>query len=492
MVDELSDRFATALLERGIQKGDRMAILALNQPEWLIAYFAAAKIGAAVVALNVRYRDSELEYMLNQSKVKLLISVDATPEYCFRDFFASFREKIPTVQQFVFIGEGFPGSMSFEQLLKTERRSDLLAEAGRACDENDTLSIIYTSGTTGRPKGALLTHKSMLASARAQAAHLNIRETDVTAGHMPLNHVGGITCSVLMALVSGSSLVLIPHFRPDLVLEAIDKHGITVFAGVPTMFVMMFNVPQFHEYNVSSVRICVAGGSNVEPQLCRMIAERFPGAKLVNLYGLSETSGACIISRPDDPSEKVMQSIGVPIGDFQAKIVGAGGEELPPGEIGELAIRGDCVVVGYDGLEEAAKEAFSPDGWLYTGDLAYRDEEGYVYLKGRKKEMYIQGGFNVYPVEIENLLTTYPKVVIAAGIGVPDPVFGEVGRYYIVPKAGCEVTEEELLAFCRQHLADYKVPRQFVIVDHLPLTPAGKVQKSVLKQMAAAELRPPQ
>ncbi len=488
-LDELSDRFATALLEHGVQKGDRIAILAYNQPEWLIAFFAAAKIGAAVVALSVRYRDTELEYMLNQSKVKLLVSIDATPEFCFRDFFASFREKIPTVQQFVFIGEGFPGSLSFDELLKTDRRPDLLAEAGQACSECDTMSIIYTSGTTGRPKGALLTHKSMLASARAQAAHFDIQETDITAAHMPFNHVGGLTCAVLTALVSRSSLVLIPNFRPDLVLEAIDKYRITVFGGVPTMFVMMFNMPRFHEFDVSSVRLCIAGGSNVEPQLCREIVEKFPSTKLVNLYGLSETSGACIISPMNDSLEKVMQSIGKPIGDFQAKVIGKDGEELPPGEIGELAIQGACVVAGYDGLEDATKEAFSADGWLYTGDMAYLDEEGYVYLKGRKKEMYIQGGFNVYPVEIENLLTTHPKVAIAAGIGIPDPVFGEVGRYYILPKAGYEVTEDELLAFCRQHLADYKVPRQFVIVDDLPLTPAGKVQKSLLKQMAAAEFQ---
>lgn len=227
----------------------------------------------------------------------------------------------------------------------------------------------------------------------------------------------------------------------------------------------------------------------MEPQLCREIVEKFPSTKLVNLYGLSETSGACIISPMNDSLEKVMQSIGKPIGDFQAKVIGKDGEELPPGEIGELAIQGACVVAGYDGLEDATKEAFSADGWLYTGDMAYLDEEGYVYLKGRKKEMYIQGGFNVYPVEIENLLTTHPKVAIAAGIGIPDPVFGEVGRYYILPKAGYEVTEDELLAFCRQHLADYKVPRQFVIVDDLPLTPAGKVQKSLLKQMAAAEFQ---
>ncbi len=485
-LDELSDHLASALMEQGIQKGDKIAILALNQPEWLITFFAAAKIGAAVVALNVRYRETELEYMLNQSEVKLLISVDETPEFNFREFFYAFREKIPRVERFVFIGEGFPGSLSFKELLASDARTDLLARAGQEVAEDDTIIIIYTSGTTGRPKGAMLTHKSILASARAQAEHLQITEEDISAAHLPLNHVGGITCAVMVALVSNSAVVLIPHFRPDLVLEAVERHRITILGGVPTMFVMMFNVPRFSEYDVSSVRLCVAGGSNVEPQLCRLIVERFPGAKLVNLYGASETSGACVLSRLDDTPEKVAQSIGVMIGDFQVKVVGTGKKELPLGEIGELAIKGDCVVKGYDGLEAETKEAFSADGWLYTGDLAYLDEEGYIYLKGRKKEMYIQGGFNVYPAEIENLLTTHPKVAIAAGIGIPDPVFGEVGRFYILPRPGCEVTEEELTAFCRKHLADYKVPREFVIVNELPLTPAGKVQKSVLKQQYEA------
>jgi fatty-acyl-CoA synthase len=276
--------------------------------------------------------------------------------------------------------------------------------------------------------------------------------------------------------------VLVPSFHPKEVLEATDKHKVTIFAGVPTMYVMVLNYSDFKKYDLSSVRMCIVGGSNVEPQLCQDISKNFPNARVMNLYGLSETSGACVLSRLDDGIEKVSESIGVVIDNFKVKVVDDKRQELPTGEIGELAFKGDCVAKGYFGLEEETRESFGLDGWLYTGDVGYLDEDGYVYLKGRKKEMYIQGGFNVYPAEIENLLIKHPKVAVAAGIGVPDPVFGEVGRFYIIPKEGMEVTEDELMKYCREKLADYKVPKQFVFVKELPLTPAGKINKSLIKQ----------
>ncbi|MBC7105876.1 MAG: AMP-binding protein, partial [Firmicutes bacterium] len=203
----------------------------------------------------------------------------------------------------------------------------------------------------------------------------------------------------------------------------------------------------------------------VEPQLAAAIKANFSRARLVNLYGLSESSGACVLSPLDDPVEKVASSIGVPIGDFRVRAVDDAGRELPPGETGELVVYGDCVASGYYNLPEATRETFRSDGALLTGDMGYLEPDGHVVLRGRKKEMYVQGGFNVYPVEIENVLTQHPKVAMAAGIGVPDPVFGEVGRFYIIPRPGTQPTAEELQAYCRERLADYKVPRQFVFVE---------------------------
>ncbi|WP_078428275.1 class I adenylate-forming enzyme family protein [Alkalihalobacterium alkalinitrilicum] len=485
-LDEISNRLASSLLDEGFKKGDNIAVVALNQLEWLYTYFAAAKIGVGVVALNVRYREAEFEYMLNNSNCKGLVTINEFADFNYSQFFRGFQSKVPTIEKYIFIGGGFEGSLSFEELVHRAPNIEKLAAAQGIVQEEDTVIIIYTSGTTGRPKGTKITNKSILASARAQADHTKLTEADRIVGNLPLNHVGGITCTIHTALVSMGSVVLVPFFTADLVLEAIHYHKPTMIGGVPTMFVMMLNHKDVDKYDLSSIRICTIGGSNVEPRLCNILSEKFPEATLFNLYGLSESSGACVLTKTTDPMEKVQQSIGVPIGDFKVKVVDVNKEELPVGDVGELAFKGECIANGYFGLEKESMETFS-DEWLYTGDMGSVDEEGYIYFKGRQKEVYIQGGYNVYPVEVENILATHPKVAIVAGIGVPDSFFGEVGRFYIITIPGASVTEEELKLFCRQHIADYKVPKQFEIVTELPLTPAGKVQKALLKQQYLQE-----
>ncbi|WP_051273593.1 class I adenylate-forming enzyme family protein [Desulfotruncus alcoholivorax] len=482
-MDEISDRLAYSLLQLGISKGDMIAVVAPNQPEWLYTFFAAVKIGAPVVALNVRYRLAEFDYMLNNSQAKALVCIDSFGEFDFRQFFKENRSRFPSVEKYIYITSNkLQDDISLGDLCKTVvENQSLLEQAKQEVDETDTAIIIYTSGTTGKPKGAMISNKNILASASAQVEHFNIQATDVFIGSLPLNHVGGITCAVTSCLICGGSVVLIPSFRPDLVLQASAEYGITIMAGVPTMYVMMLNVSGIDKYDLSSVRYCIAGGSNVEPQLCTAISKTFPGAKLLNLYGLSETSGACVLSSLDDGVEKVSESIGVVIDNFKVKVVDGNGNELPAEQIGELVFKGDCVISGYLGMEKETADNFR-NGWVYTGDMGYIDNDGHIYLKGRKKEMYIQGGFNVYPVEIENVLTRHPKVAMAAGFGVPDPVFGEVGRFYIVTKPGEVLTEEELFNYCKQNLADYKIPKQFEFADDLPLTPAGKIHKSLLKE----------
>ncbi|MCH6264357.1 class I adenylate-forming enzyme family protein [Neobacillus citreus] len=488
-LDDVTDVLASALLQEGFERGDKMAILALNQLEWLYTYFAAAKIGVGVVALNVRYRDSELEYMLNNSKAKGIVSISGHQGFNFAQFFEKFQDKVPSVEKYIFIGYGFEGSLSFEEWLARPLDRGRLEAAKQAVLEEDTAVVIYTSGTTGKPKGTMITNRSILASAKAQADHLSLGAGDCTVGSLPLNHVGGITCAVHALLVSYGSIVLVPEFIPEKVLQVIHHVKPTVFGGVPTMYHMLLNHKHINQYDLSSIKVCIAGGSNVDPTQCEMIETKFPNAKIINLYGLSETSGACIMTRLTDSLEKVQQSIGVPIGDFSLMIVDAEQKELASGEVGEVAVKGDCRAKGYFELEEETRLAFSEDGWLYTGDMGYLDHEGYVILKGRKKEMYIQGGYNVYPVEVENILMSHPKIGFAAGIGVPDSFLGEVGRYYIIPKEGATMTEEEVKSFCQQHLADYKVPRQVVFVSQLPQTPAGKIQKSALKEQYLKQLQ---
>lgn len=483
-VDETTDRIASGLLALGIGKGDRIGLISLNQPEWLYTYFAAAKIGAVIVALSPRYRDVEIGYMLNQSRARALVCLARTVEMDYVDFFSSFRRSVPSVTEFFFVGgEGFEGSRRFEDLVLPAADRTALERARAAVKPDDLVMIIYTSGTTGKPKGASLTHRSQLVSARAQALHTRLTESDSILAVLPFNHVSGITCTILAALLSGGTCVLVPIPDLDEIVRNLDRYRTTIFGGVPALYKLLFLKESFRTLDTTGMRLVVCGGANAEPSLLRQLQKAFPDATVMNLYGLSETSGGVVMSPWDSDFEKTVRSVGRTLPGVEVKVVDpADGRTLDSGQIGELCFKGPCVAKGYFGMPAETREAFDPEGWVYSGDMGYMDSEGYLFLMGRRKEMYIQGGFNVYPAEVENLLCTHPKVCLAAGIGVPDPIFGEVGRYYVVPEPGTDPTEEELKAYCRKHLADYKVPREIVFRQSLPMTPAGKVMKSKLQE----------
>ncbi len=482
-MNDQSDRMAAGLLRLGFTKGDRIGIIGLNQPEWLYTYFAAAKIGVVIVGLNVRYRDTELEYILNQSEARGLVTLTRAGELDYVEYLDAFRARIPSVETFIFVGgEGFAGSHRIETLLDEEPDRKALARAGAEVRPEDLVMIIYTSGTTGRPKGAALSHRSQLASARAQTVHCRVTAEDSVLVVLPLNHVSGITCMVLCALLAGATGILIPEVDFDDIVTQMRDHQPTIFGGVPTLFTLLFMREAFLALDLSRVRLVVSGGSNSDPPLLRQLKEVFPRATVMNLYGLSEVSGGVVMSPWESGFEQTVRSIGRPFPGMEVKVRDPEGRELAAGETGELHFRGECVVQGYFRMPAETAAAFDEDGWVASGDMGYIDEDGYIILMGRKKEMYIQGGFNVYPVEVENLLNKHPKVAMAAGIGVPDPVMGEVGRYYIISNPGQAATEEELKAYCSRHLADYKVPRQIVFCPSLPLTPVGKVMKAKLRE----------
>jgi acyl-CoA synthetase (AMP-forming)/AMP-acid ligase II len=483
-VDDATDHVACGLLNLGIKKGDRIGIIGLNQPEWIFAYFAAAKIGAVVVGLNVRYRDVELDYILNQSETRAVITLaDLGGMMDYVAFFDGFRSRVPTVKDYIFIGgTGFDGSHTFDGLMNTPVDRDALDKAQASVTPDDLMIIIYTSGTTGRPKGAAITHKSQLASARAQALHTKITPDEMVPLALPFNHVGGITCGLLTTLLGRGACDLIPMFDPNQIIEKAKVNPPTIMPGVPTMHTLLLMNENISTLNSENVRVVITGGSNAEPALLNTLYKTFPKATVMNLYGLSESSGALVLSPWDSDFDTTVRSIGKPIGDFQVKVVDKQGNQLPAGEVGELYFKGDAVASEYFKMPDETAQTFGTDGWLRTGDMGYVDENGYITLMGRLKEMYIQGGFNVYPVEVENLLSKHPKVAMVAGIGVPDPVLGEIGRYYIVPKPGEEPTEDEIRAYCKEHMADYKVPKQIVFRQELPLTPVGKIMKAQLKE----------
>lgn len=492
------DSMARAWLQMGLVHGDRIAIAAANSREWLVTYLSAAKIGAVLVPLNVVYRDREFIHMLNQSGTRVLVCDAAAGDFEFGPFLARISAEVPGVERFVFIcsGEersvgatggsptGPPGSVRWEEL-ESSGPADRL-EAPAAVEPHHPLAIIYTSGTTGTPKGAVMTHGSALASAAGQVRTFNQDSDDVILGTMPWNHVGGITATLGTCLLTGGSVALLPRFHPELVAAAVAQAGVTMMVGVPTMYKMMLGSEAFQDLDVASVRLCVAGGSNVEPALAHAIAGRFPGVRLANLYGLSETSGACIISPVQDSLDTVSTTIGTALSGFEARIVDDLGSPLPTGVTGELQVRGGGIAGGYWDMPGATEATFTRGGWLFTGDICSMSDDGHVTLLGRKKEMYVRGGYNVYPAEIENVLGAHPTVAMCAVIGIPDPVFGETGCAFVVPAPGETVDPEALREMCRSTLAEYKVPDRVEIVDSLPMTPAGKIRKVELAVPAPA------
>ena len=495
-LEDASDRVATALLDLGIGHGDRVAIAAPNGLEWLMTWFGTAKVGAILVTLNVVYRERELVHMLAQSGARVLVSAPSHAECNFVTLYRELRAagKLPALEHCVFLGDGDGGAdagagESWTALARTPADPTRLAAAATKVDSADPAVILYTSGTTGMPKGAVLTHGSLLASARAQAAHLRVGASDVLIGHMPLNHVGGMTCTLLTQLVGGGRVALFGAFSPATALETLGRDGVTVMIGVPTVYAKMLAHPQLAQLDTSRIRLCIIGGSNVEPALAGRVHDAFPRAALVNLYGLSECSGAAIISPPGDSLEDISTTIGVMIGSAQGKIVDDEGRTLPDGDAGELWIHTDSVAAGYWELPEASRGMFREGGWLATGDMAARRVDGRYTLRGRKKEMYIRGGYNVYPAEVENVIALHPAVAAVAIVGAPDETLGEVGVAFVVCKEGQRLDLEELRQLVGSQVARYKVPDRLVLLDEMPLTPVGKIKKATLAEQAASAVR---
>ena len=476
-MEAASRRLASALLQRGLVRGDRIALLSHNQMEWLQLFFAATRIGVAVVALSPRYREAEIAFMLDDSQSK---AVFATREIDGFDFQAMLQGLIPTLpalrEVLTIDGEVF-AAMAASPV--DDAALDL---ASAAVQPTDLAMVIYTSGTTGRPKGCALTHASLLASAHGQWRHTRTQPGDLVQLANPFNHVGGITCGILTQLLAGGSCELVAVFKAKTVLDMIRRHPPAILIGVPTMMTLLLMHPESTQVDLSSVRLIITGGSNVDATLLGQLQQRMPAAKIMNLYGLSEASGALVMTPWQCSDEDLMHSIGRVLDGAQVRVHGPDGTALPAGEIGELQFRGLGVVRDYIGA--AAGQGAFEGGWLRTGDLGAIDARGLITLKGRMKDMYIQGGFNVYPAEVEALIATHPAVVMVAGIGVPDPVLGEIGRYFVVAREGSGLTAAEVLAHCAGRIADYKMPRQVVLRSELPLTPAGKILKAQLRSEA--------
>ncbi|MFP4473917.1 MAG: class I adenylate-forming enzyme family protein [Desulfatibacillaceae bacterium] len=482
-LDDVSDRLASAFLRAGIAKGDHVGLIALNQPEWLYVYFAAVKIGAVVVGMNAFSSRAEILQGLRAADVKAVVSCKSFGETDFVRMFQKGADILRHVGHYIFIGgPAFAGSQGLESMIGEDVDGDALAKAREKVEPDDTTMIIYTSGTTDSPKGAALTNRSQLASASAQARHMRVREDDVLLFTPPLTHVGGITCGFLCMMLARAGSVLVPLPIADEVMEQFTEHQPTILVAFPGSHYRILASEDFHRIDTSVVRLVVTGGGCMDGDLAADMAAAYPDATLMNLYGLTETSGAAIMTPWNMDAGSLARCIGRPIGDFHVRMADREGRAVEGSGVGEICIKGTGVVPAYFRMKDRTGGMIDEQGWLRTGDMGYLDDTGSIGLKGRKAEMYTQAGECVYTSEVEEFLARHPKVSMVAGIGVPDPVSGTVGRYYVVPRPGNRPTVQELRGFCQSTLGPAKAPEQIVLREELPVSPMGKILKSRLKK----------
>jgi len=479
------ERVARGMLKLGVKRGDKVGLYIPNHPEFVYGYIACSMLGAAAVPVTWRFASTEVKYVLGHSDSSLVIMETSFMDSDFIEKINAVRGELPELREVVVIGSRedvakVPGAMSYDDFLSDDPGLDEeLAARKKEVEEDDVALLLFTSGTTGLPKAPMLTHRNLIEYVEGQLSSTGLGDEERLLMDIPNNHVGGAVMAILSMLVSGNTLVMLDAFIPQQVMQTLQDERITVMGQVPAQYILLFMLPDFDSYDLSSVKYAVISGAPVPPELIGQIDEKLQAAPFIG-YGLTETSGAITFTREEHPRDKIAGTIGVPNEGIEVRIMSPERVEVPQGEAGEIAVRGGAVMKGYYKRPDANAQVFDADGFFFTGDMGFVDDDGFIHILGRKKEMYIRGGENVYPPEVEDVLLQHPKVLFAAVLGYPDAVMGEKGRAYVVPQPGTEVTEDEIKEFCREHLAKYKVPDQVVFKNALPLTPLGKVHKFAL------------
>ena len=480
-------QFADGLQRLGVNKGDKVALLLGNSPHFLISLYGLMRLGATAIPINPTYTPDEIAYILKNGDVKAVITLDLLVP-----MFDKLKQMLPDVNHVIVCPSGLesaevPQSLSISEKLKPFADIVQMASgqfSAPMVEEDDTAIILYTSGTTGKPKGAMLSHKNLFSNARDVADYLQISGEDRVITVLPMFHVFCLTVSLNAPLLNGGTLIILPKFSPKEVFRVAEKYEVTLFAGVPTMFNYLFQYPEANEESFKTLRFCISGGSAMPVALLTNFEKKFK-VIVSEGYGLSEASPVTCFNPIDRPRKP--GSIGKSIIHVENKVVDELGEEVQPGEVGELIVRGPNVMKGYYKMPEETAATIK-DGWLYTGDLARVDDEGYFYIVDRKKDMVIVGGFNVYPREVEEVLFAHPDISEVAVIGAPDPNLGEVIRCFVVSK-NPELTEEELIHYCQEHLVKYKVPESIDFMDELPKNTTGKILRRALKNAVLQETK---
>ena len=471
-LDEASNKIANALIKMGVSKGDRVAILLSNSPEFAVIYFGIIKIGAIAVPLDTKYKVGELASLFDDSQPKVLVT-----ESPFLEPLVPILPGFEYMEHVIDLSSRHEGRfLSYQEIMATSSARKVKI----APESEDIASIAYTSGPTFRPRGVMLSHQSLATGATISGD--GFRQTDedvVVLFALPLHHVVGLEAVLLTSISKGSTVVMLPGLSINGLIGIIEKRGATIFMGVPFIFILMVRMAEEEgiKHDLSSLRLCCAGGAPVPTNIMKRFKRHY-GLDIVQFWGLTEAT-AYLTFQPVDGTGKP-GSTGKAMPGWEVKIVDDNGKELPPNQPGEIIVRGP-IMKGYYNNPRVTAETIR-DGWLHTGDIGRVDEDGELFILGRKKEMIIAKGQNIYPSDIEDVLYTHPKVAEAAVVGIPDELRGEVIRAIISLKAGEVATEQEIKRFCLEHIANYKVPKQVIFLDSLPKTATGKIRKEDLKK----------
>jgi fatty-acyl-CoA synthase len=481
------DRVARALIGIGLERGDRLGIWSPNNAEWLLIQYATARAGVVLVNINPAYRTSELEYSLNQSGCRVLVSARAFKTSDYAAMVETVRPRLDSLERTVFID-----SPDWDELLAAGDDVDpeQLDERAASLQFDDPINIQYTSGTTGAPKGATLSHHNILNNGFFIGEYLRYDEQDRVCIPVPFYHCFGMVLGNLACTTHGAAIVLpAPAFEPEPCLEAVQEERCTALYGVPTMFIAELEHPSFERYDLSTLRTGIMAGSPCPVEVMRKVIDRMHMAEVTICYGMTETSPVSTQTGADDELDKRVSTVGRVHPHVEVKVIDPDdGRVLPRCEPGELCTRGYSVMLGYWDDAERTAEAIDRGRWMHTGDLATMDDDGYVNIVGRIKDMIIRGGENVYPREIEEFLYTHDDVADVQVIGVPDERYGEEIMAWVQLREGAALGDDELRDWCRGQIAHYKVPRYVKFVEEFPMTVTGKVQKFKMREQAIDEL----
>ncbi|MEC1401818.1 AMP-binding protein [Bacillus subtilis] len=497
--DSLCRQTAKGLMRMGIGKGDHVAIWASNIPEWLAVQFATAKIGAVLVTVNTNYQAHELDYLLKQSDAAALIIMDSYRGTSYPDIVNSLipelqeakpgqlkSERYPFLKTLIYIGnKRLPGMYHWDDteiLAKTVTDAEL-EERMNSLDKDNVINMQYTSGTTGFPKGVMLTHYNVINNAANIAECMALTSQDRMCIPVPFFHCFGCVLGVLACVSVGAAMIPVQEFDPFTVLKTVEKEKCTALHGVPTMFIAELHHPDFDAYDLSTLRTGIMAGSPCPSEVMKAVIERMGMKDITIAYGQTEASPVITQTRANDSFIRRVETTGRALPHTEVKIVEPGTcQEVQRGMQGELCTRGYHIMKGYYKDKEATRKAINHDGWLFTGDLAVMDEDGYCRITGRLKDMLIRGGENIYPREIEEFLYRHPAVLDVQVVGVPDAKFGEEAAAWIKLKDGKSVSPDELKAYCKGKIARHKIPRYVIFTDDYPMTASGKIQKYKLRE----------